>query len=306
MIRSLGRFRERAAFFARIGRGALPGAGWKRLKGLRQAASDRAGSFLRRGSSGGRASGLRLAAKSLSGRPWRLLVFLAFLPAAAWLSRLAAAHPYFAIGEITVSGVERLDPATVVALSGVREGQSIWSVSLGEVERKLETHPWIRRARVARRLPRALRIVVTEWKPRALVALDDLYYVDPSGRVFSRAEAGTERDLPFITGLSRVVRRGHSGFAASALREAIELLDALEKASLDLRVSELHIDRQAGIEVFLDEPALAVEFGWGGWATKVGHLGAVLARWQGERGRLARIDLTYRDQAVVRMRGGRG
>jgi len=302
---SRGRLGEGAAFFARIGRAAPPSSGRKPFGG-RQAANDRAVSPLWAGSFGGRASGPWLAAKSLSSRRWLLLLFLALLPAAAWLCRLAAAHPYFAVNEITLSGVERLDPATVLALSGVKEGQSIWDVSLAEVERNLETHPWIRRARVARRLPRSLHLMVTEWKARAIVALDDFYYVDPSGRLFSRAEAGSEHDLPFVTGLSRVVKRGHFGFAVSALREAIELLDALEKAGLDIRVSELHIERQAGIEVFLDEPALAVEFGWGGWATKVGYLRAVLARWQGERGRLARIDLTYRHQAVVRLRGGRG
>lgn len=303
---SLGRFKERAAFFARIGRVAFPSGGWKPAERCSTVPEDKALRFPWAGFSRGRASGLRLAPRSVSGRAWLLLLSLALLPGAAWLFRLAAAHPYFAVGELTISGVERLDPATVLALSGVREGQSIWSVSLAKVERNIETHPWIRRAQVTRRLPQALHFSVTEWKARAIVALDEFYYVDPSGRVFSRAELGSERDLPFITGLSRVVKRGHSGFVASALREAVELLDALEQPSLDLKVSELHIDRQAGIEVFFSEPALAVEFGWGGWETKVGYLTAVLARWQEERGRLARIDLTYRDQAVVRLRGGRG
>jgi hypothetical protein len=189
---------------------------------------------------------------------------------------------------------------------GLEPGTSIWALEPRALERRLEEHPWIRRACVRRELPRRLIIEVSEREAAAVVLIDQFYYVDRAGVVFARVGAGDSLDLPFVTGIEAAVVDGERPYPRHAVRQALKLVQMMTRAGLPFRVSEVHIERDQGITVFPVEPKVALEFGWGRFAEKLGRLGEVLSGFAGREGQLREIDLTYGSQVVVRLRQGGG
>jgi len=215
-------------------------------------------------------------------------------------------HPYFAVSEIIVSPTHRVREGALLQWMGLRPGVSIWSLAPRALERRLEEHPWIRRARVRRELPHRLIVEVVERQAAAVLLIDELYYVDRSGAVFARVGADESLDLPLVTGIEAAVVNGERPYPRHAVRQALRLGQLMATSGLPFRVSEVHIERDQGITVFPVEPQVAVEFGWGRFPEKLARLGEVLGGFAGREGQLREIDLTYESQVVIRLRQGGG
>jgi hypothetical protein len=149
-------------------------------------------------------------------------------------------------------------------------------------------------------------VQVAEREAAAVVLIDRLYYVDPSGVVFARVGADDSVDLPFVTGIEAAVVNGERPYPRHAVRQALQVLQRMKRAGLPFRVSEVHIERDRGIIVFPVEPQVALEFGWGRFAEKLGRLRQVLSGFAGRETQLREVDLTYESQVVVRLRQGGG
>lgn len=223
-------------------------------------------------------------------------------PLAAW----ALHHPYFAVSEIVVSPTHRVRQGTLLQWMGIAPGASIWTLEPRALERRLEAHPWIRRARVERELPRRLTVQVVEREAAAVLMIDQLYYVDRSGVVFTRVGPQDSLDLPFVTGIEAAVVNGERPYPRHAVRQALKLVQLMRDAGLPFRVSEVHIDRDEGITVYPVEPQVALDFGWDRFPEKLGRLREVLSGFAGRENQLREIDLTYGSQVVVRLRQGGG
>lgn len=215
-------------------------------------------------------------------------------PFVAWVRD----HPYFAVEEIVVAPTHHLHPGELLEWAGIRPGMSIWSLPPAAVASRLAAHPWIRRAVVRRELPHRLVVEVVERVPAAVVMLDRFYYVDRFGVIFAPLDDHDRLDLPLVTGLAAAdvpMRR--------SIRDALKVLRTVQAAALPFRVSEVHIEREQGIQVFPVDPPVAVTFGWGRIRAKTERLAEVLAAFAGREGEIREIDLTFRTQAVIRLRG---
>ncbi len=80
------------------------------------------------------------------------------------------ASPLARVRRVTVSGARHLSPAQVVALAGLEHPGSIFLVSPGPIEARLETSPWVRSAQVSVVFPDQVRIAIQEWQPVAVYA----------------------------------------------------------------------------------------------------------------------------------------
>jgi cell division septal protein FtsQ len=247
-------------------------------------------------------------------RRWRGVATTAVLAVAlgagiaerAPLTRWVLEHPYFAVSEIVVSPTKRVREGVLLQWVGIRPGMSIWTLEPRALERRLEEHPWIRRARVERELPRRLTIEVAEREAAAVVMIDQLYYVDRGGAVFARVGSDESLDLPFVTGIEAAVVNGEQPYPRHAVRQAVKLLDLMGRAGLPFRVSEVHIDRERGITVFPVEPQIELAVGWGRFPEKLARLREVLSGFAGREAQLRGVDLTLESQVVVRLRQGGG
>ncbi len=66
------------------------------------------------------------------------------------------------VRRIVISGNRHAKAVELATLSGIRRGQTLLSVSIRQVERRLMTHPWVKHAGVHREFPHTIRCVVEE------------------------------------------------------------------------------------------------------------------------------------------------
>ncbi len=170
-----------------------------------QVVSDRRAAA-RRASRGGPLRRLRempsRVAPALARQRWSIAFFLAaavLFFTAGPLLRYLAAHRYFAVREVEVVGLERLDTAQVLVWLGMGEGSSIWAASPRVLERRLEDRPAIEHATVRRIWPDRLHVSVRERAPSAVLRQGShAFPVDRSGMVFDEQPL-RDVDLPIIT-----------------------------------------------------------------------------------------------------------
>jgi cell division protein FtsQ len=213
-----------------------------------------------------------------------------------------ADHPYFTVTEIVVTPTKHVRAGTLLESVDLRAGVSLWRVDPTALATRLESQPWIRRARVRREFPRRLIVELAEREPAAILFLDQLYYVDKTGVAFVRVGDRDRLDVPFVTGVEAAIVADERPFARHAIRQALRLLQLMQASGLPFRVSEVHIDREQGITVFPIEPRVALTFGWSGFGTKLTRLTRVLRDFRGRESQIREIDLTMGTAAVVRLR----
>jgi cell division protein FtsQ len=154
---------------------------------------------------------------------------------AAW--DRAAEMPFFAVREVEIVGATHATSEEIRAMAGVEVGASWLALDSGRVRFRVNAHPWVERARVARPWFGTVRIAITESRPVARLEL--------GGRTLPltddvRVLPGLVEDdvlLPVIRG----VKRGGS------VDEA-----ALERAIVYVRELKLQgLGELAGVEIDL-------------------------------------------------------
>ena len=244
-------------------------------------------------------------------RPWVQRGLRSLLAAACGMSLAVAvwygvprlvqaiiAHPYFALTSIQVEGNRRLSRAELLQWVGINQSTSVWQAAPDVVRMRLLAHPWIRRAYVQREFPNRLQVEIVERRPAAIVRLAELNYVDRSGRIMGPLRDGDSPDFPLITGLEDVQS---SGFMPVAVHRALRFLRLCERMNCFDALSEVHVDRDRGITVFPLRTAVAVVLGWGSWREKLARSARVFAAWEGQVGRLAAVDVSFREMVVVKL-----
>jgi cell division protein FtsQ len=234
------------------------------------------------------------------------LALLALLGAAAglWSARdrawdAVAGHPYFVVRQISVRGAERyLSETAVLDWLAVAPGDSLWSVSPARARRRLESHPFVASASVRREFPDRLHIELRERRPRAIVLLDRLYYLDRAGTVFGPLEADHGRDFPVLTGVNENCPAGRR---AVVLRRLSRLARLCARRACFGGVSELHLDPVRGVVLHPATPRIPIVLGWGSWREKIERAERALATRPASPEGVAALDARFRNQVVVKL-----
>lgn len=263
------------------------------------------------------ASRLRAFASGVAGLPKPPLRAVAFTAAAGLIGVAAAQglrhrgaalqvvreHPYFRVARIEIHGAGTLvSEAELRRWLGVHEGDSLWGSTPHAIEARLESHPMLRSATARRVFPGTLQIRVEERRPVAIAVLDGLYYLDSDGDSFGPLGMKHARDFPVFTG----VAGGVDGHRRWALRRALQLIASSAGGDIDLASAELHLDPDEGLILFPAHPRVPIYLGWQAWERRIERAGRVLQSWGDSAGKLAQVDLRFRDQVVVRLREPRG
>jgi cell division septal protein FtsQ len=168
----------------------------------------------------------------------------------------------------------------------------------------LSSLPWVEEAHVSRVLPDGLLIAVTEYRPKALVSLGQLYYLDDKGRAFKKLDPGENPDLPIITGFSLDELISGGPLTKEGLAECFQLMDVLSERTDDFRldaVSELNYDHDLGLTVYARRSGLRLRVGFGSYAEKFRRLGRVMAhlKLNGQAAGLSAIHLETPPRVVL-------
>ncbi len=216
-------------------------------------------------------------------------------------SGLILTHPYFAIREVKVLGVEKVKGADLVVMSGLGPHTGIWSIDPAEIEERVRRHPWVKSVLIRRELPARLVIHIEEWSASAIVALDKLYYVADDGVIFKALDDDDSVDFPFITGLRAARLPPQEPGTRDKLSQAVALGRKVERASLGL--SEIRFEPGGGIVLYPVSYAVPFRMGWGDWDEKLTRMRWFLREFQGKGVRFRAVDLSFRGQVVARPRG---
>lgn len=107
----------------------------------------------------------------------------------------------FTVGDVLVEGRENTDPDVLRALLGVEKGDPIFTFRPAEAKEMAERLPWVKEARVERRLPATIYIRLAERRPMALWQnRKKLRLIDREG--VTLADGGLEKfaGLPIVVG----------------------------------------------------------------------------------------------------------
>lgn len=136
-------------------------------------------------------------------RPFSIAVLLVGSPAA--LAAWVLTSPEFTLREVAVEGADKVPADWVRAELEPLTGRSIVELPSESIERRLETHPWVHRAEVRKRLPDRLEVTLEERRPAALLSRDgELHFLDADGVAFAPFDPDLSTgDLLLVSGSSR-------------------------------------------------------------------------------------------------------
>jgi len=105
---------------------------------------------------------------------------------------------YLAITRITFTGLAGVREAELRDLLGPVGGTNLMALDAVAAQARLESHPWVARARLHRHLPGRLRVEITERRPVALLSHGSLWALDASAVALPVDPQRGMLDLPLV------------------------------------------------------------------------------------------------------------
>ncbi len=211
-----------------------------------------------------------------------ILLLALYFVAGSFINGKLESMTFFNITEVTVSGNvmisdERVRHATDLLLHRT----SLLDFSTSQAKEKLKELPWIRKAVVKKNWPSMIEITVTENVPAAMMLKNDfegphLYYIDRKGHPFMKVDPGGDLDYPVVTGLSGVADKK---VRDTALGEVLTFLKSVRANNFHLpsqSVSEIHVEPDGEMVVYLVDYTFPIFFGNGNTRKKYSRLVYVL------------------------------
>ncbi|MBC8208256.1 MAG: FtsQ-type POTRA domain-containing protein [Desulfobulbaceae bacterium] len=204
----------------------------------------------------------------------------------------------FQVRDIVINGCRITTPSLIREMTGLGYDLNLIKIDLPALEREITTHPWIKRATVQREWPDVLRVDVVEYRPEAMIALqesgdDAFFYVDRSGVIFSPVKVGQDLDFPVITGFYDRAdvenRRAH-------LADILTFIKLARKNNPNLpwqNVSEISVDELGGVVLYLVEKPFPIYLGHGEIKHKYSRLKRVLKALYGKKEKIGIDDVAY-------------
>jgi cell division protein FtsQ len=208
---------------------------------------------------------------------FQLLLLSSLLFVGHWAYVRLLEDPSFRVREIEIEGCEKIRPESIRSLITIEAMPNLFTVKLGEISKRVETHPWIDHLVMRKVFPNKIKVQVEERKPIAILQLEELYYLDARGEVFSPVRDGDQYNFPYLTGLTRQALDKDPEPSKDLLIEALELLSLAEKekaSPLD-EVSEVHMSRTYGIDCYAKTTGLEIKMGRNAFGEKMRRLSIV-------------------------------
>lgn len=193
----------------------------------------------------------------------------------------------FRLTDIKVRGNSKVETSRIVMKGGLEQGKSLLAMDVGHAEREISSLPWIDRVTVVKKWPSAVEVKIREQQPLALVNVDtgngnELFYLNTKGKLVVPLEAGEDFDFPVITGAEKSSFAESGGIAeGDQVEPAFRLLKLAARGNAILpiqAISEVHIDGERGVIVYLVDQPFPIYFGRDKMYTKYYRLVKILER----------------------------
>jgi cell division septal protein FtsQ len=206
------------------------------------------------------------------------------------------------VREVEVKGCQKIAQDTILSLVQMERMPNLFTVKLKEVAKRLESHPWIDHVVVKKVFPNKVLIQIEERKPIAILQLEELYYIDAKGMIFSSAEDGDGYNYPFLTGLTRQALERDPTETKGLIMKALELLRTAEKERVSPleEISEVHMEKTSGIYCFTQVEGIEVRMGCDRFGEKLRRLSILWSDLQKRGISAASIDCSDLQRMVVK------
>jgi cell division septal protein FtsQ len=143
--------------------------------------------------------------------------------------------------------------------------------------------------------PNKLLIQIEERKPIVIIQLEELYYIDTKGEIFSPVGDRDGYNYPYLTGLTRQMLEKDPVETKRLIAKALELLRITEHEKVPPleEISEIHMERILGIRCFTKKEGVEVRMGWENYREKLKGLSLIWSDLQ-KRG-FSAVSIDYSD-----------
>lgn len=233
-----------------------------------------------------------------------LLSFLLFI--SHWVYVHLLEDSCFRVREVEIEGCSKISQETVRSLLTVEGMPNLFALRLEELAEKLEKHPWIDCLVISKVFPNRVRVQIEERRPMAILQLEELYYIDAKGVIFSPVREGDGYNFPFLTGLNRRALDKDPEASKDLLTRALDLLKMIEREKIPPleEVSEIHMSRSFGMDCFTRANGLVVKMGKDSFEEKLRRLSIAWADFQKRGLSTVSIDCSDLDRIVVKKTHG--
>jgi cell division protein FtsQ len=229
-----------------------------------------------------------------------IIVSLLFL----YIYQSLVTSPYIKLEQVIVTGVDKNLKSELLKTSQLRFDLSLLTIDIEELKQRIEKHPWIRSVRIEKRFPHTLIIRAEKERPWALVALENISYMNRWGEIFKELDQSDGVDYPVITGVPM-----SSNDRETQLQLAVHVLKVLEseRGPWSLKdLSEIHVNKNGNVSLyFLSVPAV-IKLKGSELDSKKDDLKRIFDHLNKSDliHTVKGIDLHYRDGAVVSLKPG--
>jgi cell division protein FtsQ len=212
---------------------------------------------------------------------------------------------------INVTGLRRVTRGEALKAAGLDRPRNLLSIDASASMAALRSLPWVESAELTRYVPDGVSVAVTEYEPKALASLDNLYYIDGLGRPFKRLDPGENPNLSIVSGFEIDDLLSGGPLVLEGLGEVLRLMGLLAERGDEFRlanISEIHYDPDRGVTLFTLGGELEIKVGSGAFAEKLIRLGRVAAylKLDDRLGDLEYLNLDCPPRVTGRFKKGRG
>lgn len=236
----------------------------------------------------------------------RISILLLLLAVPGWLvwqqgSRSTPLR-YFQIHDLIVEGNQRVPTAVIIDSLALPSHAGILQVDLKVLAEAVLRNPWIKTARVSRRLPATLLVHVSEHAPRAVVVADRSYLVSEDGMILQEASPVEVSGLPLLRlHAGRPFRTGERIYPAR-IEQGVRLWQRFRHGALgpDVQAREIQLKGDGSYTVLLGAGLPYLHFGEGdGIEWQMDRLVRVLEMRGATLRELEYVDLRFADKVIV-------
>ncbi len=209
--------------------------------------------------------------------------------------------PEFTIRQVIIEGAEHLDKEKIESSSGIRVGDNIFEVNLGDAAESLKAEFAAEDFIVFRKLPGTIVIRVLERRPVALINVGKLVGVDDDGVPLPHIGADMVDTLPIITGVRSIASLSDPE-VKKRLLSGLRLLDAItaQAPGVQKRISEINISNSSTMGFNLIDTGLEVIIGESGWAEKLPNLEKVITQVTGRTDTIRVLDMRIGEKIYLK------
>jgi hypothetical protein len=143
--------------------------------------------------------------------------------------RILTTSARFEIRKVVVETDGPAKKSAILEAVNFLKGKNLFAVDLEDVKAEVEKNPWVAKAIVSRVLPGTVAIRYEEQKPRAILSMDNMYYLNHEGVPFYKIAQGDSLDYSIIQ-LDRI--ENSKDVPVGGIRAALDLLDYFQSSKV--------------------------------------------------------------------------